>query len=168
MAVTLLLLALVIAGVMLMLWAGVALVQDKRYFTSAPKDVQEAIQPRDERFRGARALGWILIAVAAALIVGAVVVAVVDGVRRGWGFGEFFLRFLVLLEGYKVWDMVFLDWFLLTKSRFYQHYYPEVEGCESLRRVGFNKKSQLVKLCIAFPLIALALAGACSLASAAL
>ena len=45
-----------------------------------------------------------------------------DGVKRGWKFVEF----LILLEGYRIWDMVFLDYLLLTKSRFFQRYYPEI------------------------------------------
>ena len=39
---------------------------------------------------------------------------------------EFLIRFLILLEGYSIWDMVFLDYLLLTKSRFFQRYYPEI------------------------------------------
>lgn len=162
MALSFLMLLLIVCALMLMLWAGVALIQDKRYFSSAPEDVQAAIQPREERFRGAHALGWVLMVVAGALVVGALVWAVIDGVSRGFTFWQFFLRFLILLEGYKLWDMVFLDWWLLTKSRFYQHYYPEIEGCESLERYGFNKRQQIIKL-VVFPLVALAIAGVCTL-----
>lgn len=146
-----------------MLWAGVAFIQDKKYFTSAPKDVQAAIETRKERFKGAHAVGWILMAVAAVLVIGSVIIAIADGIRRGFSFGQFFLRFLILLEGYKVWDMIFLDWYLLTKSHFYQHYFPEVEGCESLKHTGFNRKSQAMKLCVIFPALSLALAGICTL-----
>lgn len=56
MGLTFLLLLIIVCGLMLMLWAGVAFVQDKKLFSSAPKDVQEAIQPREERFRGAHAI----------------------------------------------------------------------------------------------------------------
>lgn len=160
MALTIGLLAVIIFGVMLMLWAGVAFIQDKKYFTSAPKDVQEAIQPREERFKGAHALGWLLMAVAAVLVIGSVIVAVADGIRKHYSFKQFFARFLTLLEGYKIWDMIFLDDFLLTKSHFYQHYFPEVEECESLKKPGFNRKEQLKKLAV-FPAVAAGLAGAC-------
>lgn len=163
METTFLLLLIIICGVLLMLWAGVAFIQDKRYFTSAPKDVQEAILPREERFKGAHALGWLLMAAAAVLVIGAVLFAVIDGIRGDYSFGQFFLRFLILLEGYKVWDMIFLDWYLLTKSHFYQHYFPEVEECKSLKHAGFNRKEQVMKLCVIFPMIALALSGICVL-----
>lgn len=158
MGLTFLLLVLIICGVFLMLWAGVAFIQDKKCFTSAPKDVQAAIQPRQERFKGAHALGWFLRVIAAVLVIGSLFWGILDGIHRGCSFGQFFLRFLILLEGYKIWDMVFLDWYLLTKSRFYQHYFPEVEGCESLQHTGFNRKSQLLKLCLFFPIFAIVLA----------
>lgn len=163
MRITFLLLLIIICGIFLMLWAGVAFIQDKKYFTSAPKDVQEAILPHEERFRGAHILGWILMIVAALLVIGAVIFAIVDGIYEKFSFVQFLLRFFILLEGYKVWDMIFLDCFLLTKSHFYQHYFPEVEGCESLKHFGFNLKSQMIKLCIIFPILALVLSGICTL-----
>ena len=60
MFVTILCAVMMMAGLFIMLYAGVALIQDKRFFTSAPKEVQAAVQPRDERFPGAHALGWFL------------------------------------------------------------------------------------------------------------
>lgn len=90
MGITFLLLLIIICGILLMLWAGVAFIQDKKYFTSAPKDVQEAIQSREERFRGAHAVGWILMAVAAILVIGSVIFAIVDGIRKDFSFGQFF------------------------------------------------------------------------------
>lgn len=163
MSVTLWLLLIIIGGILLMLWSGVAFIQDKKYFTSAPKDVQAAILPHEERFPGAHLLGWILMALSAVLMIGAVIFAIVDGLRQHYSFGQFFLRFLILLDGYKIWDMIFLDWYLLTKSHFYQHYFPEVAGCESLTHTGFNTKSQLLKLCIIFPLVSVLLAWFCTI-----
>lgn len=48
MLLTIILSVIVMAGLFLMLIAGVAFIQDKKYFTSAPKDVQNAILPREE------------------------------------------------------------------------------------------------------------------------
>lgn len=163
MAVTIGMLCICIAGILLMLYAGVAFIQDKKYFTSAPKDIQEAIQVHEERFKGAHALGWILMILACVMIFGSVIYAAYDGIHKGFSFTQFFIRFLIMLDGYKIWDMIFLDWFLLTKSHFYQHYYPETEGCESFKHTGFNTKSQLLKLFVIFPLVSLVLAGICML-----
>lgn len=51
----------------------------------------------------------------------------------------------------------FLDWFLLTKSRLFQHYYPETEGCVGYHQFGFNRKKQLTRI-VLFPFLSLLLA----------
>ena len=152
----------VIAAVMLMLFSAVALVQDKRLFSTAPKDVQAAVQPKPERFKGQHAFGWKLIVLSLLMIVFAAVIAVWDGVKNSFTFWQFFARFLIILYGYKAFDMICFDWLLLTKSRFFQHYYPETEDCESYRKFGFNLRSQLIKLA-AFPVISAIAAGICTL-----
>ncbi len=53
MILTLILALCFILVILMMLYAAVALVQDKRLFGSAPKDIVDAIQPREERFKGA-------------------------------------------------------------------------------------------------------------------
>jgi hypothetical protein len=58
--------------------------------------------------------------------------------------------------------MIFIDWYLLTKSHLFQHYYPETEGCRGFHSYGFNRKSQIAKIII-FPFVALAAAGICML-----
>lgn len=163
MALTLLLTLVCIAGVFLMLFSAVAFVQDKRFFGTAPKDVQEKVQVHEERFPGMHILGYALAVTAIVMIIGSVVIAVWDGIKRDYGFLQFFIRFLIMLDGYKIWDMLFLDKYLLTKSNFFQHYYPEVTGCESMKEFGFNFKEQLLKLFVIFSLISLAIAGFCML-----
>ena len=39
------------AGLFLMLYSGVGLIQEKRFFTSAPLEVQNAVTDHSERFR---------------------------------------------------------------------------------------------------------------------
>lgn len=163
MALTLLLTFLCIAGVFLMLFAAVAFIQDRRFFGTAPKDVQEKVQDHEERFPGMHMLGYVLCVMAIAMIAGSVAIAVWDGIQRDFGFLQFFIRFMIMLEGYKIWDMLFLDNYLLRKSNFYQHYYPEIAGCESLIKFGFNFKEQLLKLLVVFPAVSLVIAGICVL-----
>ena len=149
-----------------MLFAAVAFIQDKKFFGTAPKDVQEKVRVHEERFPGMHILGYVLCAVAIAMIAGSVVIAVWDGIQRDYGFLRFFIRFMIMLEGYKIWDMLFLDNYLLTKSRFFKHYYPEIEECESLKGSGassYNFKEQLLKLLVIFPIVAFAVAGLCML-----
>ncbi|MBQ6952676.1 MAG: hypothetical protein IJP81_02055 [Bacteroidales bacterium] len=144
MASTLILALGFILAILLMLYAAVALVQDKRLFSSAPKDIVDAIQPREERFKGARFLGWVLVVLSMLILVAVAVIGIWDGVRQGYGFWQFFWRCLVILYIYKTFDLVFLDWVLLQKTRFFQHYYPETEGCAGYHSILFPFISALV------------------------
>lgn len=146
----------------LLILAIVAFVQDKRWFTSAPLDIQRAIGEHPERFRGARFIGYILAVLAIVLFIGAFVYGAYDGIVQGWTFTSFLLRFVIMSFSLKLFDIIFLDWFLLTKSHFYQHYFPETEGCEGYHSFGFNRWSQL----LSFPLyliLSAAIAFVCTL-----
>ena len=150
-----------ILAILLMLYSAVALVQDKRLFGSAPKDIVDAIHPKEERFKGARFLGWILVILSMFILVAVAVIGIWDGVRQGYGFWQFFWRCLAILYIYKAFDLVFLDWVLLQKTRFFQRYYPETEGCEGYHSYGFNMKSQIAKI-ILFPFISALIAWLCT------
>lgn len=146
--VTFLLSSLAIGGITLMLYAAVALVQDKRLFGAAPKEAQALLQPKPERFRGQHLLGWVLLIVSLAMVVAAAVIAVWDGVNHGFGFWRFFARFLTMLYAYKAYDMLCFDFLLLTRSHFFQHYFPEVDACEAYHKYGFNLKAQLLRILV--------------------
>ena len=162
MILMLILALMVIAGIFLMLFSAVAFVQKRSFFGSAPKDIQSVITDKPERFSGQHLLGWCLLILSMVVITAAFVIGVYDGVKNGFGFWGFFARLLTVLYLYKIWDMIFLDWFVLTKTHFFQRYYPEAEGCESFEKVGFNRKSQIIKLAV-FPFVSAAVAGLCVL-----
>lgn len=151
-------------AITLLLISAVAFVQDNRLFSSAPKEVRALLKPRDrELFRGARAMGWVLMILSALAIMGAFAVAVLDGFRSGFSFARFFLRFVIILTVYKVYDMVFFDWFLLCRFHFFQHYYPEGASACNGRKYGFNIRSQLLKLLVIFPAVSALAAWVCTL-----
>ncbi len=151
------------AAITLMLLSAVAFIQDKRFFSSAPKEIQEAIRPREnELFYGARAIGWTLMIFSILMILGVGVISVRDGFRCEFTFRQFFLRFVSIFSFYKIYDMVCFDYFLLMKFRFFQHYYPEIEGVMENRKYGFNIKSQLLKLFVIFPAVSALAAWICS------
>lgn len=152
------------AAITLMLLSAVAFIQDKKFFSSAPKEAQEAILPRtEELFYGARTIGWTLMVFSVLMILGVGVVAIWDGVRSGFTFFQFFLRFILIFTIYKLYDMICFDYFLLMKFHFFQHYYPEVEGVYPLKKYGFNLKSQLLKLLVIFPAASALAAWICAL-----
>ena len=45
------------------------------------------------------------------------------------------------------------NWMPLTKSHFFQRFYPETEGCAGYHSFGFNRKEQLIRLAV-FPFVA--------------
>ncbi len=158
--VTFLLSLLAIGGITLMLYSAVALVQDKRFFGSAPKEAQKLIQPKPERFQGQHLLGWVLLILSMLMLAADLVLAIWDGARNNFGFWQFFARFLTILYAYKAFDMICFDWLLLTRSRFFQHYYPEVDACEDLHKYGFNLKSQIIRI-IVYPFLCALIAWIC-------
>ena len=152
------------AAITLMLLSAVAFVQKKEFFSSAPKEAREAILPREkELFHGARTIGWTLMIFSVLMVLGTGVVSVWDGFRSGFGFRQFFTRFVLIFTIYKVYDMVCFDYFLLMKFRFFQYYYPETESVYPLKKYGFNLKSQLLKLLVIFPAASAIAAWICSL-----
>ena len=109
-----------------------------------PKDVQEKLRPRLESLPMSlkRALGWIILTLFVAGYLALFVVGGIDSLRRGFTFGQFFLRFFTIGAVIKAFDILVLDWFLLTKTHFFQHYFPETEGCAGWQDFGYNRRQQ--------------------------
>ncbi|MBR6029506.1 MAG: hypothetical protein IKP40_10500 [Clostridia bacterium] len=137
---------LMMAGLFLLLWGAVGFVQDRRFFTSAPKEVQEAVQPKVERFRGQRLVGWAMLILALALMIGALVFGGYEGIRSSFGFRQFFVRFAVIMLLVKAFDILFFDWYLLCHAHLFPRYYPETKPVLSPKLFGYNWKSHAVQL----------------------
>ena len=152
------------AAITLMLVAAVAFIQDIKFFSSAPKEAREVLLPREkELFYGARTIGWALMAFSILMILGVGVVSIWDGLRNGFTFRQFFLRFVIIFTVYKLYDMICFDYFLLMKFHFFQYYFPEVRSVYPLKKYGFNLKSQLLKLLVIFPAASALVAWLCTL-----
>ena len=160
MLLTLLLALMFIAAVFGALYAVVGLIQNKNLMTTAPKDIQEAAEDHPERFRGAHALGWTVAVICLLIMIGVFVYSGYDGIKNGFTFWQFFLRFILILYIWKAFDIICLDWMLLTKSHFFQHFYHETEGCAGYHQFGFNRKGQITRI-IVFPFVVAVIAGIC-------
>ena len=140
------------AAITLMLISAVVFVKDKKLFSSAPKEALALLIDREqEELYGARKIGWTLLIMSIVLILGVGVVSIWDGFRNGFGFWQFFLRFVLIFTIYKIYDMTFFDYFLLCRFRFFQHFTPEVTPVYENRKYGYNIRSQLLKLLVIFP-----------------
>ena len=95
---------LLMAAYFLVLYGGVGFIQDKRFFSSAPKENLDAIPDKKERFHGAHIIGWIIEGIAVLLFLAAAVLALViwyvmQKTSRGYemkltGQNERFARFI--------------------------------------------------------------------------
>ncbi len=144
MGLTILLSVTTMAGLFLMLWSGVGFIQDKRFFSSAHKDLLAVVQPKPERFKGQHVLGYILAFISIAMNIGPVVIGAVDGVNNGFTFAEFFLRFGLMVILLKAYDIFFFDWILLCNSGFFPHYYPETKELIGHQLFGYNMVSHVI------------------------
>ena len=156
MKVTMLAALTIMAAYFLILYAGVAFIQDKRFFSSAPKENLDAIPDTKERFRGAHLIGWVLAVAALCMFAGAFLFAAWDGVQNGFRFAGFFARFLTMLYCMEIYDILFFDWVLLCHSNFFPHYYPELKGIVGPQMFGYNKKSHILHFILYIPACAAA------------
>ena len=156
MKITVLTALMVFMAYFLVLYGGVGFIQDKRFFSSAPKENLEAIPDKKERFPGAHILGWVIVGAAVLLFLSAAALSVWDGVRSGFDFLRFFARFLVTLYAMEVYDIVFFDWVLLCHSNFFPHFYPELKGVVGPHMFGYNKKAHIRHFLIYIPACAAA------------
>ena len=156
MKITILATVMIMAAYFLILYGGVGFIQDKRFFSSAPKENLDAIPDTKERFPGAHIVGWVIEGVAILLFLGAAVLAVWNGVENGFGFGRFFARFLTMLYCIEIYDILFFGWVLLCHSNFFPHFYPELKGIVGPHMFGYNKKTHMRHFVIYIPICAVA------------
>lgn len=162
MALTIILSIMLMAGLFLMLWSVVGFIQDKRLCSSAPKVTRETITPKKPRFKGQHAVGWMMMVLALGLMDGAVISGAYDGIRKGFGLWQFFVRFAVMQLLLKAYDILFFDRYLLCRSGFFTHYFPELKGLYGPEIFGYNKKEHLIQV-IVMLLGSLLLAWICTL-----
>ena len=164
MLITIFLALIFCVAITLMMFSAVAFIQNKKFFSSAPKEAQEVlIDRKEELFLGARKIGWTLMVFSFLMILGVGVISIWDGFRSGYTYWQFFIRFVSIFTVYKLYDMIFFDYFLLMKFKFFQFYFPEVDSVYSGRKYGYNIKSQLLKLIVIFPAASALAAWICSL-----
>ena len=117
-----------------------------------PTDIQEALKPRldeiDKQPKAPRIIGGTLIVIMCLLFVGLFVSGGIDGIKHGFTYGQFLLRFMVIGFGTKAFDIIALDYFLLTKTHFFQHFFPETAGCAGWKQFGYNRRQQTVHIIV--------------------
>lgn len=120
-----------------------------------PEDVKEKAKNHQPPFPSAPIIGWIFLVLIMAGLIGCFIYAGWDGIQKEYGYVPFFVRFLVMGYGLKAFDILFFDYFILTKTRFFQHFFPETDGCEGWKQFGYNRKEQIKQMLMFLPSMAI-------------
>ncbi len=124
----------------------------KLFMRFLPRDIREAAKDHPDPPRRRRVLGYLLTAVFAITYVGAIALIGADALRRGCGFWQIFGRYLLFFYGYKVFDILVQDQYIVIKKKYFLRFFPETKDCKSWDDRGFNKSNQMKRL-IAFPFV---------------
>ena len=124
----------------------------KIFMRFLPRDIREAAKTHPDPSLGRQIIGYLMTALAAAGYVGLLFFLGADGLRRGYGFWLLFGRFMLFLYGYKLFDILVQDQYIVITRKYYVKFYPETKGCKSWDDRSFNTKNQMIRL-VAFPFV---------------
>ena len=143
--VTIILTFIGMALLWLMIWSATITMPTKQLAKNFPEDVQRSLQPRLDALpmSGKRVFGMMILIVLILGFIALFVIGGLDGMNNNFTFPDYLVRFLIMSYGVKAFDIIGLDFFLLTKTHFFQHYFPETEGCAGWQQFGYNRKQQL-------------------------
>ena len=127
-----------------------------------PEDIREAAKGHPEPPKWKQCIAHLLAAVFALAWLGGSIWLGADGLRQGCGFWQLWLRYTVMLELIKLFDIVVQDRWLVMTSGFYKRLFPETADCAGWEDRRWNMKGQLIRLLV-FPLLSLIPAGLCML-----
>ena len=114
MMVTMFLTLIMCALLFLMIWAAAYFYPWDRLLRFFPADIEEKARQHKPPFPAALATGWVLMALCVLGFIGVIAYGGWDGIRNGFSFGQFLIRFLIILLGVKVFDIIVLDYILIT------------------------------------------------------
>ena len=125
--VTLILTLSMCAFLFLMIWAATFFYPWTGMLRFFPQDIEEKAGQHKPPFPAAPVIGWIIMLLCALGFIGVILYGGWDGLQNGFTFRQFLTRFLIILFGMKAFDIIALDYVLITKTQFFQHYIPETK-----------------------------------------
>jgi len=129
----------------------------KLFMFFLPEDIREAARDHPDPPAGKQAIGYLMTAAAAGVYLGALYFLGADGIRQGYGFWSLSVRFMLFLYGYKLFDILVQDQYIVITRKYYIRFFPETKNCKSWNDRSFNTKKQLIRL-IVFPFVSALLA----------
>ncbi len=134
------------------------LASTKAFMLFLPEEIRIAAREHPDPPAGRRVLGYLLTAVLAVIYLGALWFLGSDGIRRGYGFWLLFGRYMLFLYGYKLFDILVQDQYIVITRKYYVRFFPETKDCKNWNNRNFNTRNQLIRLA-AFPFESALLAG---------
>lgn len=117
-----------------------------------PRDIRKAAKAHPDPSFGKRMTGYLITTLAAAGYAGLIFFLGADGIRRGYGFWLLFGRYMLFLYGYKLFDILVQDQYIVITKKYFVKFYPETKECKSWDDRSFNTQNQMIRL-IAFPFV---------------
>ena len=101
----------------LMIWSAAYFLPWKGLMDFFPEDIKEKAIEHKHPFKTAPVIGWICMILCMLGFICVIVYGGWDGVLRNYTFGQFLVRFLIILFGVKAFDIVGLDYILINKEK---------------------------------------------------
>lgn len=130
----------------------------KLFMRFLPRDIRDAARNHPDPSLWKQLVGWLLTAVIAGVYLGAICFLGVDGLRNGYGFWLLFGRYLLFMYGYKLFDILVQDQYVVITTQYFVQFYTETRECASWHDRSFNTRNQLIRIAV-IPFICALLAG---------
>ena len=128
----------------------------KLFMRFLPRDIRDAAKQHPDPSAGKRRIAYLITGAALAGYLG--VFLGDDGLRRGYGFWLLFGRFMLFMYGYKLFDILVQDQYIVITKKYFVRFFPETKDCRSWDDRSFNTRNQLIRLA-ALPFVCALLAG---------
>ena len=112
----------------------------------APDDIKVMMSKLPDKPIWVNIIGGLIMILGLLAIAAVLGWAIVDTVKFSLTFQQAFVRFLILFEGYKLFDIIFFDYLMLTKLRLPTKVYPETVGARGMIILVLMGKVRLQKL----------------------
>lgn len=101
----------------------------------APNDIKRMMSKLPDKPIWANIIGGLIMGLGSLVIAAVLVWAIIDTIKFSLTFRQALVRFLILFEGYKLFDIIFFDYLMLTKFKLPTKVYPDTVG--ALAGLGF-------------------------------
>lgn len=112
----------------------------------APDDIKVMMSKLPDKPIWVNIIGGLIMILGLLAIAAVLGWAIVDTVKFSLTFQQAFVRFLILFEGYKLFDIIFFDYLMLTKLKLPTKVYPETVGAKGMIILDLMGKVRLQKL----------------------